>query len=204
MSSLEVLPLPFAQVVERVQAGDREGMAALYSFLIQGARPHLTRRMSPQEVSDALHDVFLEVVSAIQRNQLRDAERLMAFARTVARRKAALYVGIVVRARREQVDLSGVYDRSAHPCPERTAISHQQQDIVARHLAHLSPREREILTRFYLYEQSQTQICEEMGLTETQFRLVKWRSKARLERLSRKSVAGKPPMRQLSLVRASA
>ena len=44
----------------------------------------------------------------------------------------------------------------------------------------ISPRDREILTRSYLLEQSQERICAEMNLTETQFRLRKSRAKARL------------------------
>ena len=50
-------------------------------------------------------------------------------------------------------------------------------------LSTLSRREREILTRFYLHEQSKDQICEEMALTDTQFRLAKSRAKQRLSRM---------------------
>jgi hypothetical protein len=39
--------------------------------------------------------------------------------------------------------------------------------------------------RSYLYEQSPEQICREMRLTPTQYRLLKSRSKARLEKNSR-------------------
>ena len=45
--------------------------------------------------------------------------------------------------------------------------------------------------RFYLYEQSQDQICAEMGLTETQFRLLKSRAKTRFAELSRKTLTRK-------------
>jgi RNA polymerase sigma-70 factor, ECF subfamily len=44
----------------------------------------------------------------------------------------------------------------------------------------MAPRCREILERFYLREQRREQICREMSLTETQFRLLKSRAKARL------------------------
>ena len=52
----------------------------------------------------------------------------------------------------------------------------------------ISERDREILTRFYLREQSQEQICEDMNLTETQFRLLKSRAKARFGELGRRKV----------------
>jgi DNA-directed RNA polymerase specialized sigma24 family protein len=52
-----------------------------------------------------------------------------------------------------------------------------------------SRRDREILTRFYLLEQSQEQICEEMGLNDTQFRLLKSRAKQRFSDEGRRRMA---------------
>jgi DNA-directed RNA polymerase specialized sigma24 family protein len=53
-------------------------------------------------------------------------------------------------------------------------------------------RDREILTRFYLKEQTQEEICEEMKLTETQFRLLKSRAKSRFGALGRRRLMRKP------------
>jgi DNA-directed RNA polymerase specialized sigma subunit len=58
-------------------------------------------------------------------------------------------------------------------------------------LAELSERDREILTRFYVDEQGQEQICSEMALTETQFRLLKSRAKARFGELGKKKLVNK-------------
>jgi len=57
----------------------------------------------------------------------------------------------------------------------------------------LAPRDREVLLRFLVDEQPQDRICAEMGLTETQFRLLKSRAKTRLEKLSRKATTRKRP-----------
>jgi RNA polymerase sigma-70 factor (ECF subfamily) len=59
-------------------------------------------------------------------------------------------------------------------------------------LAKLSERDREILTRFYLHEESQEQICGEMNLTETQFRLLKSRAKARFGEIGKRKLLHKP------------
>ena len=56
-------------------------------------------------------------------------------------------------------------------------------------LTELSGRDREILTRFYLQEESQEEICAEMVLSETQFRLLKSRAKARFGELGKKKLA---------------
>ena len=55
-------------------------------------------------------------------------------------------------------------------------------------LERMSARDREILSRFYLCEQPQEQICEAMDLTDTQFRLLKSRAKARFGQIGRKKV----------------
>ncbi|HEV2690756.1 MAG TPA: sigma factor-like helix-turn-helix DNA-binding protein [Bryobacteraceae bacterium] len=60
-------------------------------------------------------------------------------------------------------------------------------------LANLSERDCEILTRFYLREESQEQICEEMNLSETQFRLLKSRAKARFGEIGKRKLLRKPP-----------
>src|SRR6266851_4698063 len=66
----------------------------------------------------------------------------------------------------------------------RQGQAHLGADLVLALLVQIEARE--ILTRFYLYEQSQDQICSEMGLTLTQFRLLKSRAKGRFGELGRK------------------
>jgi DNA-directed RNA polymerase specialized sigma24 family protein len=56
-------------------------------------------------------------------------------------------------------------------------------------LKQLSYREYDMLTRFYLREQSPEQIQEEMRLTPTQFNLLKSRAKAKLTDLVRRKVS---------------
>ena len=60
-------------------------------------------------------------------------------------------------------------------------------------LEEISVRDKEILTRFYLRGQTQGKICREMQLTETQFRLLKSRAKARFGELGRKRLAMAEP-----------
>jgi RNA polymerase sigma-70 factor (ECF subfamily) len=74
--------------------------------------------------------------------------------------------------------------------PEVTAIAQQRVDLARSVLERMTSRDREILSRFYLREQSQEQICREMRLTETQFRLLKSRAKQRFAELGRRQVEG--------------
>jgi RNA polymerase sigma-70 factor (ECF subfamily) len=176
-------------LVEQVRLGDDAGMEQLYKLFSKGIRYYLCRQLGPQELEDKVHDTFLIVVNAIKRGDLREPDRLMGFVRTVVRRQVAAYIETAVHTRREQTDLEtgiAVADRTQNP--EQEAITREKAALMKSALASLSDRDREILVRFYLKEQPQDQICREMSLTETQFRLLKSRAKAKFGEIGRKKL----------------
>ena len=182
----------WVELVDRIRSGQSDGMEELYRLFSRGIRYYLCRQLGPQELDDKVHDTFLVVVQAIRRGELREPQRLMGFVRTIVRRQVAAHIDKVVHDRREQMEFdAGVRVIDPHENPEESAIFHQRADLIRRVLEELCPRDREILTRFYLYEQSQNQICTEMSLTETQFRLLKSRAKARFGELGKKKLAQK-------------
>ena len=177
-------------LVESVQRGERAGMEELYSVFSRGVRFYLCRQLGPQDLDDKVHDTFVIVVEAIQKGELREPERLMGFVRTVVRRQVAAQIDRSVQSRKEQAELETTTSMSDHhDTPEEAAIVRQHEEVAEAVLRGISGRDREILTRFYLLEQSQEEICEEMNLSETQFRLLKSRAKARFGELGRKKLA---------------
>ena len=177
-------------LVGRIQSGATDGMAELYLLFSKGIRYYLCRQLGPQDLDDKVHDTFVVVVQAIRRGELREPQRLMGFVRTIVRRQVAAHIDRVVQTRRDQLDMeSTVRIPDPRGNPEEAAIFRQRTDLIEKVLGELSDRDREILTRFYLREQTQEQICEEMGLTETQFRLLKSRAKARFGELGKKKLA---------------
>jgi RNA polymerase sigma-70 factor, ECF subfamily len=180
----------WAALVAQIKAGEDAGMEHLYKLFSRGIRYYLCRQLGPQELEDKVHDTFLIVVNAIKRGDLREPERLMGFVRTVVRRQVAAYIENAVHTRREQADLeSGVTVADRTQNPEQEAIGKQRAELMKSALDALSKRDREILVRFYLQEQSQDQICREMSLTETQFRLLKSRAKAKFGEIGKKKLA---------------
>ena len=152
-------------------------------------RYYLCRQLGPQELEDKVHDTFLIVVQAIRRGELREPDRLMGFVRTIVRRQVAAYIDNAVQTRKEQAGLeSGLTISDGRSNPEQDAISRQRTEIMLGILQKLSRRDRDILTRFYLLGQSQERICGEMRLSDTQFRLLKSRAKARFGELGRRSL----------------
>lgn len=177
-------------LVEQIKTGQDPGMEQLYRLFSRGIRYYLCRQLGPQELEDKVHDTFLIVVNAIKRGDLREPERLMGFVRTVVRRQVAAYIEQAVHTRREQADLeTGITVADRKQNPEQEAMVRQKSALMKSALDALSKRDRDILIRFYLQEQPQEQICKEMSLTETQFRLLKSRAKAKFGEIGRKKLA---------------
>ena len=177
-------------VVDQIRAGDPVGEEALYRNLAAGARLFLQRKLGPQDVEDRVHNVFVIVVQAIRRGELREPERLMGFVRTVLNRQLGLAISGLIRTREHSIQLDSARHLTAvDPSPEEHALSIQKVALMKQALKELSHREFEMLTRFYLREQPPEQIQEEMRLTPTQFNLLKSRAKAKLTDLVRHKLA---------------
>jgi RNA polymerase sigma-70 factor (ECF subfamily) len=180
------------ELVTRIRSGDETGMEDLYRLFSRGIRFYLCRQLGVQELDDKVHDTFLIVVQAIRRGDLREPERLMGFVRTVVRRQVAAHIDNVVHSRREELHLDvGVRVVDGRRNPEQHMAFQQKVDFMEEILRQLSERDREILTRFYLHEETQEEICRGMKLTETQFRLLKSRAKARFGELGKRKLQQK-------------
>jgi len=180
-------------LVEGIRHGDAGSMEQLYGMFGRGLRWFFYRQLGKQDIEDKIHDVFVVVVAAIRRGELREPERLMGFVKTVASRRVAGEIEKLSFARKRGALLDDnlpVLDRS--DTPEDLVAEKSRKDFMQRILAGLSAREREILTRFYIEEQPQEKICAEMNLTDTQFRLLKSRSKAKFGDMGRRRLESKP------------
>jgi RNA polymerase sigma-70 factor (ECF subfamily) len=175
----------WANTVNRIRAGDPLAMAELYAVFTRGIRYMLLRTLGAEEVEDRVHDCFLIVTEAIRAGELRDPARLMGYVRTVVRRHIAAGIEDAIHRRRTTVGFEdavfSVSDWKNNP--EQDLLASQRADIARRVFKGVSRRDREILRRFYLLEQSQDRICAEMGLSYNQFRLLKSRAKARFGKL---------------------
>ncbi|MGA2269365.1 MAG: sigma-70 family RNA polymerase sigma factor [Bryobacteraceae bacterium] len=173
-------------LVEQVRNGDPSALEQMYHIFSKGIRFFLCRQLGPQDLDDRVHDVFLIIAQSIQKGDLREPERFMGYVRTIVRRHVAAHIDEVVKARRTQTGLEfGMTLSDHHLNPELSAIEHQNQELALRILHGLPKRDREVLIRFYLEEQPPDRIRREMHLTETQFRLIKSRAKARFGDLGR-------------------
>jgi RNA polymerase sigma-70 factor, ECF subfamily len=173
----------WSDLVARIRSGQTDGMEELYRLFSRGIRFYVVRQLGPDEVDDRVHDTLLAVVEAIRRDELREPERLMGFVRAIVGKQIADHSN---RAAERRTAESVVPNELRRDNPEEAVAFHRRTALIDQVLATLSPRDHEILTRFYVQEESRDQICKEMGLTETQFRLLKSRAKARFGALAKK------------------
>ena len=177
------------ELVARIQADDTRALEDLYRVFARGIKYQICRQLGPQDLEDKVHDCFLLVVQAIRRGELREPDRLMGFVRTVVRRQIAAYIEAVIQSRRQLTDLeTGRIVADFAKDPENCIMVQEEEELAYRVLRGISRRDREILIRFYLREESQEVICEKMHLTDTQFRLLKSRAKARFGELGKRSL----------------
>jgi RNA polymerase sigma factor (sigma-70 family) len=176
------------QLVERIRSGDPDAMNELYRLFSRGVRFYICRHLGPQDLDDKVHDTFIVVVEAVQRGELREADRLMPFVRTVVRRIVAAYINRAIQQRRDEGEFNSDVTADCRTTPEENAIRKQNEQIALRVLRSISSRDREILTRFYLLEERPEQICENMELTGNQFRILKSRALQRFIQLGKRQV----------------
>ncbi|MGA2591265.1 MAG: sigma-70 family RNA polymerase sigma factor [Bryobacteraceae bacterium] len=169
----EASALPsWAELIDKIKQNRADGLEELNRVFSGGVRYFLCRQVGRQGLDEQVRDTLLVVTQAIQRGELDDPERLVEFVRTIVRCQVAAQIEDNVRA--------------PETGPEQDAIHRENQATAREVLRGAAPADREMLIRFYLRDQPEEQICSEMGVTETEFRMLKSRAKARFEELGKR------------------
>jgi RNA polymerase sigma factor (sigma-70 family) len=170
----------WTNIVERIRDGDAAATEELYPKVLRLLERSCKSRLVPDESEDRVQETYLAVLKAIQNGDLREPERLMGFIRVIGRRQYCAYIKRRTRSRSTQQENEAfeLFCRFRFD-PECDVLGQERRSFAQEVLAQLAPREREILERFYIREESAEWICREMNLTENQFRLLKSRAKAK-------------------------
>lgn len=131
------------------------------------------------ELEDVVQGILLTVVLNIRAGKVRDHDRILGYVKTIAQ----LNAGNEIKAQIQERACIGAMKGDTlinFEAPDEPVWRANRRSILASALAKLDAEKRELLTRFYLREQSKQEICAAMNLTETQFRVTKSRAKAEL------------------------
>lgn len=177
-------------LVQRVAVGDPDAIQALSAFLA-GLKGYFWKHIGAEDAEDMFHGLIVVLVKQIQDGSLEHPERLPGYAFTIARRQIAAQIRLRMESRRAcSVDDVELSDQATDA--ETSLARKELRTIAHRVLQSMPVQQREVLIRFYIHEQRPEEIQEAIGITRTQFRVVKSRAKARFADLCRKAMERKP------------
>jgi RNA polymerase sigma-70 factor, ECF subfamily len=174
-----------ATIVRLIKEGDMRGEEMLYAVFTRRLRYLAMRKVGHEQADECVHDTFIIMVKRIKEGALREPGALLKYARTILER---IIIDIHQERIKWRVDIDFDYLATTYcdnaPTPDRAYESSTRTGVMKRALEHLRPKEREILVRYYIEEQNPETIRSMMNLTENQYRLLKNRSKSKLERIT--------------------
>jgi len=168
-------------LVSGIRNKDGAAFENFYQIFGESVRAHAMRQVRDGDIAaNCASQSLMVALEGIERGSLRDPSRMAgyvwAIARNVVRKAIAGIMADRVRHSGHEVELLPTVIHS----PEDTAILVQQKRNVKRALAAMRPMDREILRRFYFEDVPVAKIRRDLGITSTQFRVMKSRAKATL------------------------
>lgn len=179
-----------ADLVRRIQAGDPAAESELVERFSHGLLLMLRRLVQNLALADDLHQETLALVLAkIRRGEVREPEKLAGFIRSTARnlfiadrRKEARYRAL------EDGEEEGLPAAPAlagrDPAPLERVLAEEEARQVQRLLDELRfDRDRQLLLRFYLSDDSKEEICADLEIEPQRFHKVLFHARERLREL---------------------
>ncbi len=158
----------------------------------RGLRCLLARRTGDDErARDLLQETLCIAIEKLRTTPLEKPERLAGYLRGIAVRVAA---NAGRRGRRESpgLDESTIEATPHEPRRQFQQVASEEARCAVRKVLQSMPveRDRELLIRFYVYDQDKQEICREMGLSSLHFNRVLFRAKNRFKKLLEESAGG--------------
>ncbi len=180
--------MDLAELAARIRAGDGLAESQLMSRFMAGVRVLLRRHAgrTPIAIEDLAQDVLGAVLEQLRKGSIRDAAALPAYIRTSAmhRLHAEQRAQKAAAQSHESIDIEDarLVATNAHPADELDAARKARQ---VRELLNSLPvaRDREVLQRFYLNEESCESICAALDIEADHFRRVIHRARTRFREI---------------------
>jgi RNA polymerase sigma factor, sigma-70 family len=183
-------------------APGREGNISLVTAIAERSEPQkelylkfrrpllqvfLQRRINPDAAQDLLQRTFLQAIQKIRSDGLDDPSNLGGYLyRTATNLATAYWRGELARQHDSDRELMTNLKDEALSLEERVdhdSLAHSVRELMEELPRH---RDREVLERFYLREESRVSICESLNLTSLQLNQVLWRARQRFGEVLRK------------------
>jgi RNA polymerase sigma-70 factor (ECF subfamily) len=179
-------------LVRRIRSGSREAETQLVQAY---QRPILellrNRARDPDLAQDLLQETFIVVINRLRADGIEQPDKLAAFIHRVAHNLVIGHFRKETR-RKTQTDTELVEIQQDQKSEQLEAFLRKEEgQIVRRLLEELkTPRDREILRRFYVWGQEKPLICDALGLDNDQFDRVISRARQRFRVLAEQAFGG--------------
>jgi RNA polymerase sigma-70 factor (ECF subfamily) len=168
---------------------------------MSGLKAQLTRVTRDADVAaDLLQDAIVTALRKLQTGEIEHRSQLDGYVYRVALNHFRNY------RRKDKSSVSDpdgahtLEDTAAEGRPTSSIQSEQWADVVRRLLREMSsPRDREVLVRFYLKEEERSTLCRSLGLTDLQFNRVIFRARERFRELLEDKGFGKSDLLSFAL-----
>lgn len=172
-------------LVRRIAAGDRGAESELVQRYARGLLLMLTARTRDRQLAaDLRQDAFIIAIEKLRQGSLAEPEKLAGYLTGIARNLAIADMRKQIR-RKTNSDTDYLnYCADEQQSHYESLAADETAKLVRRLLGELRvERDREILTRVYVYDEDKEQVCAELGLDSLHFNRVLFRAKRRLREL---------------------
>lgn len=176
--------VPAAELIDRIVHGDRKAEKQLIESYYQGLLFVLYRQTDAFSLAeDLVQDTFVIVIRKLRNGDLRNPDALSSFIRQTGINTLIAYRRQQARRQTESTEHADAFES------QQESLVHQLQkqdnvELVRRLLAQLSTkRDKDLLTRYYLYDEDKQALCDEYALTTAHFDRVLFRARQRLKAL---------------------
>lgn len=174
-----------ADIVRRIHAGDTSAESEFFNRYTKSLMYVLQQRVRNRQQAEDIHqEAFRVVLERLRSKSLEDPQGLSAYLHRTA---INLHIGEIRKsARRQTYADSELIDRQADDAADQVgSLMRQQANSAIRELIGKlkTPRDREMLRRFYLLDQEKSVVCQALGLTSRHFDRVIARARKRFREL---------------------
>ena len=189
---------PDGPLTDRRHADDEEHKTLLRDM--SGLKAQLTRVTRDADVAeDLLQDAIVTALRKLRTGEIEHRRQLDGYVYRVALNHFRNYRRKDKSSVSDSESAASLEDAAAEIRPTLTIQTEQWAGVVRRLLRELSsPRDREVLVRFYLKEEERGSLCRSLGLTDMQFNRVIFRARERFRELLENKGFGKSDLLSLA------
>jgi RNA polymerase sigma-70 factor (ECF subfamily) len=173
------------RIFRAIRDGEDTAETELVERYSRGLRYLLLRRIGDDErARDLLQETLCIAIEKLRSTDIDNPERLAGYLRGIAVR-VALNAGRRRQREPVPVDIDAVAALEDAEPRQFENISREENDHAVRRLLESVPvaRDRELLIRFYIYDQDKEEICRALELNSLHFNRVLFRAKGRFRKI---------------------